>query len=167
MWTILRYRYISCFKNIFSPFFFFCKNKLSLLVSAVLIAVAMVLNANIAFIFMKVDSHFYGIGYTSIFRVFKAFSLLIFYMGFYIFIWGFSWGISGVFKKISVGALVLSEMKNMSRYGFNKQFKKQILSNYYLCSLFQVFEVCCYVFCAFLSFFVKLLFPFLLVCCTF
>ena len=60
---------------------------------------------NIAFIFMKVDSHFYGVGYTSIFRVFKVFSLLIFYMGFYILIWGFSWGISGVFKKISVGAL--------------------------------------------------------------
>ena len=60
---------------------------------------------NIAFIFIKVDSHFYGIGYTSIFRVFKAFSLLIFYMGFYILIWGFSWGISGIFKKISVGAL--------------------------------------------------------------
>ena len=105
MWTILRYRYISCFKNIFSPFFY-CKNKLSPLVSAVLIAVAIVFGTNIAFIFMKVDSHFYGIGYTSIFRVFKAFSLLIFYMGFYILIWGFSRSISGVFKKISVGALV-------------------------------------------------------------
>ena len=53
-----------------------------------------------------------------------------------------------------------SEMKNMSRYGFNKQFKKQILSNYLLCSLLQVFEECCYVFCAFLSIFVKLLFRF-------
>ena len=104
MRTILRYRYISCFKNIFSPFFF-CKNKLSSLVSAVLIAVAIVFGSNIAFIFMKVDSHFYDIGYTSIFRVFKAFSLLIFYVEFYILIWGFSWGISGVFKKISVGAL--------------------------------------------------------------
>ena len=106
MWTILRYRYISCFKSIFSPFFF-CKYKLSRLVSAVLIAVAIVFGTNIAIIFMKVDSHFYGIGYTRprIFCVFKAFSLLIFYMGFYILIWGFCWGISGVFKKFSVGAL--------------------------------------------------------------
>ena len=111
MWTILRYWYISCFKNIFFPFFF-CKNKLSPLVSAVLIAVAIVFGTNIAIMCMKVDSHFYGIGYTSIFRVFKAFSLLIFYMGFYILIWGFSRSICGVFKKISVGALDENQTQN-------------------------------------------------------
>ena len=54
---------------------------------------------------MKVDSHFYD---TSMFRVFKAFSLIIFYMGFNILIWGFSQAIFGVFKKISVGALPIA-----------------------------------------------------------
>ena len=49
MWTILRYQYISCSKNIFLHYFF-CKNKLSLLVSAVVIAVAIVLGTCIAFI---------------------------------------------------------------------------------------------------------------------
>ena len=48
MWTILRYRYISCFKNIFS-LLFFCKNKLFPLVSAVFIEVAIVFGTNIAF----------------------------------------------------------------------------------------------------------------------
>ena len=47
---MLRYRYISCFKNTFSPLFF-CKSKLSPLVSAVLSAVAStVFGTNIVFI---------------------------------------------------------------------------------------------------------------------
>ena len=88
MWTILRYQCISCFKNIFSPLFF-CKNKFFPLVSAVVIAVAIVFSTNIAFIIYESGQSLLWYG-TSIFRVFKAFSLPIFYMGFYILIGGFS-----------------------------------------------------------------------------
>ena len=52
MWTILRYRFICIFhvlKIFFLPFFL-CKNKLSLLVSTVRIAVAIVFGTKIAFI---------------------------------------------------------------------------------------------------------------------
>ena len=101
MWTILKYRYISCFKNIFSPLFSAKTNFLHLFLEY-LLQLQLCLAQILHLLSVKVDSHFYG---TSIFRVFKAFSLFIFYMGLYILIWGFSLGISGVFKKISVGTL--------------------------------------------------------------
>ena len=53
MWTILRYQYISR-KNIFVHYFF-CKNKLSPLVSVVFIAVAIVFGTYIALLYESVN----------------------------------------------------------------------------------------------------------------
>ena len=103
MWTVSRYRYISCFKNFFLHFFS-AKSNFLYLFQQYLLQLQLCLVQILHLLSMKVDSHFYG---TSIFRVFKAFSSRIFYMGFYILIWGFSKAISGVFKKTLVGALII------------------------------------------------------------
>ena len=89
MWTILRYRFICIFhvlKIFFLPFFYAKINFLHLFLQYVL-QLQLSLVQKLHLLFMKVGSHFYG---TIIFRVYKAFSLLIFSMGFYILIWGFS-----------------------------------------------------------------------------
>ena len=94
MWTILRYRFICIFyvlKIFFLSFFYAKINFFHLFIQYVL-QLQLCLVQKLHLLFMKVGSHFYS---TTIFRVYKAFSLLVFYMGFIF--------LSGVFLRAYLG----------------------------------------------------------------
>ena len=94
MWTSLRHRYTLCFKNIFSPLFFFCENKLSPLVSAVFIAVAIVFGTNIAF-FLSV-TFIVPVYFVFLKHFLWLYGVLHSYLGFFlVHIWGFQKNVSG------------------------------------------------------------------------